>query len=277
MVAANIPLPNVRKFFIPDPGYLIVDADLTGADAQVVAWEADDEDLKAAFRAGVNVHLKNARDMFPNEVANMTDDEIKATDHPGGIYFTNKRTIHAIHYFGSSKGIAPKVKRTVSQVVAFKLKWFDLHPSIPKWHERTLRHLEGTECWNCYALSTLAGKRCTECDTSLGRTVKNAFGYRRIYFERVGDKMRREALAWTPQSTVAIVTQRGALLIEETYDFIELLLQNHDSLVFQLPLSERDALDSIRKTLNSICVPYKDPLYIPWNSKCSEISWGDCE
>ena len=53
MVAQNIILPNIRKFIVPDPGYLIVDADLSGADAQVVAWEADDADLKEAFRDGV--------------------------------------------------------------------------------------------------------------------------------------------------------------------------------------------------------------------------------
>ena len=46
MVAQSIPLPNIRKIFIPDPVYILIDSDLAGADAQVVAWEADDEDLK---------------------------------------------------------------------------------------------------------------------------------------------------------------------------------------------------------------------------------------
>lgn len=57
-------LPNVRKLFIPDPGYTIYEADLRGADAMVVAWEADDEDLKDAFRRGLDVHAKNAEDML---------------------------------------------------------------------------------------------------------------------------------------------------------------------------------------------------------------------
>ena len=59
MVAQTIALPNVRKIFIPDPGYLIGEVDLSGAEAQVVAWAAGDEDLKKAFRAGINVHIKN--------------------------------------------------------------------------------------------------------------------------------------------------------------------------------------------------------------------------
>lgn len=277
MVAQNIALPNIRKFLVPDPGYLIVDADLSGADAQVVAWEADDADLKAAFRSGIKIHLKNARDMFPDETANMTDEEIKATDSPGGIYYTNKRTVHALDYFGTPKGVAPRVKLTVRQVEGFQRKWFGLHPGIPRWQERIMRHLEGSECWNCQTIAAVYSRKCELCQVAMGRTVRNAFGYRRLYFERVGDAMRREALAWIPQSTVAIVTQRGLLLLEDTYDFIQMLLQVHDSLAFQIPKSEESALPEVRATLNSVTVPYPDPLQIPWGLKWSDQSWGDCE
>lgn len=277
MVAQNLALPNIRKFFVPDPNYLIVDADLSGADAQVVAWEADDEDLKAAFRAGIKIHLKNARDMFPSETKGMTDDEIKNTDHPGGIYYTNKQAVHGTNYYGSAKGMAPKLKLTITAMTNFQTKWFTLHPGIPKWHDRTLRHLDGTECWNCREPTTILGIRCEVCNGALGRTVRNKFGYRRLYFERVADPMLREALAWIPQSTVAILTERGLLLLEDTYPFIQMLLQVHDSLVFQIPLSEESTLPEIRATLNSIVVPYADPLYIPWGLKWSDTSWGDCE
>jgi hypothetical protein len=50
MVAKTIDLPNVRKLFIPDPGKMIFDADLSGADLYVVVWEADDAGLKKALR-----------------------------------------------------------------------------------------------------------------------------------------------------------------------------------------------------------------------------------
>ena len=140
-----------------------------------------------------------------------------------------------------------------------------------------MHHLEGSECWNCHTLAIVAQPRCAKCNASLGRTVRNAFGYRRIYFERVGDSMLREGLAWTPQSTVAIITQRGLLLLEDTYPFIEMLLQVHDSLAFQIPKSEESSLPEIHTTLNSIVVPYPDPLQIQWGLKWSDQSWGDCE
>jgi hypothetical protein len=46
-------LPNVRRLFKPDPGFTLIDIDLSGADAAVVAWEANDQELKDAFMSGM--------------------------------------------------------------------------------------------------------------------------------------------------------------------------------------------------------------------------------
>ena len=61
MVAKTADLPNLRRLFVPDPDYIIIDVDLERADAQVVAWEADDEELKQMFREGVDIHEENSR------------------------------------------------------------------------------------------------------------------------------------------------------------------------------------------------------------------------
>ena len=53
--------PNIRKLFIPDPGYTFFDMDLDRADLQVVVWEADDAELKAMLRENVDLHAENAR------------------------------------------------------------------------------------------------------------------------------------------------------------------------------------------------------------------------
>lgn len=283
MVAAHISLPNVRRFLVPDPGHLIVDMDLSGADAQVVAWEAGDDDLKAAFRSGLKVHAKNARDMFPERAGHLSDAELKKLDHPGGIYYECKRGIHATNYGGSPRGLAPRLKWTVRDTERFQSHWFRLHPGIRDWHDRTGRCLEGSQCWRCGALSVVASGRCP-CGAALGRTIANAFGYRRIYFDRVrapkggvNPSMLREALAWVPQSTVAIVTQRGMLALEADFPFAQMLLQVHDSIVFQIPRSEESALPAIKERLDQIEVPYEDPLRIPWGLKVADTNWGDCE
>jgi DNA polymerase-1 len=255
MVAQTIELPNIRKLFIPDPGYIIADADLSGADAQVVAWEAEDEDLKAAFRAGLKVHAKNAIDMWGESVVG------DGTAEP--YYSQIKRSVHATNYGASARTVARSNGWTVHEAERFQRRWFDLHPGIAAWHQRV------------------------EASLSATRSVSNAFGFRRLYFDRI-DGLLPEALAWIPQSTVAIVTIKAALQLEEQVPWCELLVQVHDSLVFQYPKSRiasdtegasNPSLVSGRAILAalSVTIPYPDPLTIPWGIKTSEVSWGDCE
>lgn len=243
MPAQTIALPNVRKLFIPDPGYIIADADLAGADAQVVAWEAGDEKLKAAFRAGLKIHAVNAKDLFGDKAG------------PDGkkepFYLYAKKGVHATNYGGSAYTIAPHLNISVREAEAFQNKWFSLHPEIKEWHLRVEKDLQTT------------------------RSAKNKFGFRRFYFERI-EGILPEALAWIPQSTVAITINHGLLNLDANLPQVQILLQTHDSLTFQYPKSEHPhILDEIKKQMQ-IIIPYDDPLIIPINIKTSELSWGDC-
>lgn len=245
-MSEEIILPNIRKMFIPDPGYIICDADLAGADAQVVAWEAEDEDLKAAFRAGLDVHSKNAEDMFGREFTKLE-----------GVARHKKRqqckhAVHGTNYVGSAYAVArhPSINWLTHEAEKFQKRWFDLHPGIQRWHKRTQRQL----------------------DTN--RTVTNAFGYRRVFFDR-SDACLPEAIAWVPQSTVALTTFEGAIRLEESKRYVQMLLQVHDSLVFQIPKTKKQEYGEIQKALE-VPIPYSDPLVIRWGLKVSEKSWGEC-
>ncbi len=252
MVARTVDLPNIRKLFVPDAGYVIADCDLAGADAQVVAWEADDADLKQAFRAGINVHIKNARDMFPEKIRGWSDEAIHDDDQFGGVYYTIKRLVHASDNGGKPKSLAGIVGWLVSEVETFQRVWFGLHPGILAWHERLEEQLITT------------------------RTVSNAFGFRIVYFDRVESLAPGAAVAWVAQSTVALVTIAGAKNIKRNLSWVRLLLQVHDSLVLQYPMSMHSRRNEIREQL-TVTVPYPDPLTIPWGLKTSTRSWGHCE
>lgn len=242
-------LPNIRKIFIPDPGYDIYDCDLSGADAQVVAWEADDEDLKEAFRKGLDVHSKNAEDMFGTAFTKLE----KGTHARKAKRQSCKHAVHGTNYGGTARTIAahPSINWTVHEADQFQKRWFALHPAIKRWHLRIQSELDR------------------------GKTVRNAFGYRRVFFDRP-EEVFPEALAWVPQSTVALVSFYGALQLEAKYEWIEMLLQNHDSLVFQAPQRYRGYTNEIKNGL-SIVIPYPDPLTIPWGCARSSMSWGDVE
>jgi DNA polymerase-1 len=229
--------------FIPDSGYTIIDIDQAGADAQVVAWESEDEALKAKFRSGKKVHALNAIDIFGTPAG---------PDGKREPYYTRAKVgVHATNYGAGARTVAMALGITTHEAERFQARWFAIHPGIPKWHARVRAELEATH------------------------SIRNPFGYRRLYFDRT-DNVIKEALAWVPQSTVACVTNRAWSAIDSSSLPTEVLLQVHDSLVLQIPSRILDeTLRSIRPLI-AIPIPYPDPLIIPWGLKTSHKSWGEC-
>lgn len=251
----RVTLPSVRQIFVPDPGFVMFDADLAGADAQVVAWEADDEDLKATFRTGQNIHNKNALDIYGREYADAPGDRKLINTPKGRMYDACKRRVHATNYGASARTLSlnPDIGGSIKDNERFQWNWFRLHPGVRAWHTRTHTQL------------------------LCNGTIHNRFGYRIIYFDRP-DGLLPHALAWIPQSTVAEVCFRGALRLEESFPSIQILIQVHDSLVFQMPKSQNGPATIQRmKEILRVTVPYPDPLVIPWGFASSEKSWGECE
>lgn len=256
-------LPNVRKMFIPDEGYTIFDVDLAGADAQVVAYEAEDQDLIDAFRAGLDVHSKNAEDLWGKAFTSLPGD--KDNGPKSKKRKECKQGVHATNYGGSPRTLAKVLGWTIHEADQFQRRWFTIHPGIKKnFHGRIEASLRAT------------------------RMVKNRFGNRRVYFDRI-DSCFTEALAWVPQSTVAEVSFRGGLQLElatgTTFDsrgqqitqgWVEILLQVHDSLVFQVRHQHENRITEIREGLR-YPIPYAAPLTIQWGIARSRVSWGDCE
>jgi DNA polymerase I-like protein with 3'-5' exonuclease and polymerase domains len=143
---------------------------------------------------------------------------------------------------------------TTKESEQMQARWFAAHPGIKRWHLRTEQQLQRT------------------------RTIRNAFGYRRYYTGRI-DNILPEALAWVPQSTVAVAINRGWDNIMQDFSTLrtEILLQVHDSLVGQYPTHlEKEILPSLHEEL-LITIPYPDPLTIPIGIKTSTRSWGECK
>lgn len=156
---------------------------------------------------------------------------------------------HATNYGAKAKKMASVFKRSVHDMEVAQARWFSAHPGFKDWHERTEDGLP---------------------------KVENKFGYKIQFFDRPGSVLPK-ALAWIPQSTVAIVINHGLVALDEQMPEVQLLLQVHDSLVFQLPTDRLDELLPKALELMKITVPYDDPLVIPVSAKVSNKSWGEVE
>lgn len=244
-------IPNVRKMLVPDFGFEMASIDLTGADAQTVAWESDDEDLKRTFRANkIKIHAFNAMSMWPQHCK---------TGYEQPYYDLARTGVHLVNYLGGDAELAHAMGLPLWEASQFRRLWFRLHPNIKDWHDRKAYELQTT------------------------RKVYNAFGYRWYCFDRVESALP-DAVAWIGQSTTACVTNRALVRVENYHrgEFIrdlriEFLLQVHDELVFQYPIGYREEVLSKIEPLIHIKVPYDDPLIIPWGLKTSHVSWGDCK
>ena len=73
------------------------------------------------------------------------------------------------------------------------------------------------------------------------RRLVNCFGRVRVFMDRWGDDLFKEAYSWIPQSTIADKMNRQGINYiyynPELFPSLELLNQIHDSLVFQIPVS----------------------------------------
>lgn len=234
----KIKLPNIRRYYIPDSGYVICDVDLERADAQVVAWEADDTELMDIFSSGADVHTENAKAIYGE----------RATPNHRRLA---KAGVHATNYHVFPRTLASTLGITIKEAEDFQARWFGAHPKIKEWHKRIEHELQTT------------------------KTVSNKFGYRITFFDRMDVPMLQQALAWIPQSTVALVINKAWDNIADL-EYLEVLLQVHDSLVFQIRRSYLHKLPEVRNLMR-IPVPYPRPLIIDLGLKVSEKSWGDCK
>lgn len=163
-----------------------------------------------------------------------------------------KSWVHGTNYGGSPRTMARAAGVTTAQSEAMQRRWFEAHPGIKDWHRRTEASLQQT------------------------RSIRNAFGFRRTYFDRV-EGILPQALAWIPQSTVAVVINSGLRNIYTDLPAVRILLQVHDSLVLSWPAADDAILRPRIFDSLLITIPYPDPLIIPVGLKLSPTSWGDCK
>jgi len=240
----GLSLPNVRQLFLPDPGFEFFDIDLDSADLRIVTWEADCRWMKQNFAAGKKPYVEVMREYYQ-------DGSMTKGSHPRE-YAMFKSLCHGTNYLGTPQGIAPRIGLDVDKVKSIQQWYFKLCPEIRKWQEDVKKQVVGR------------------------RWVQNVFGYKLHIFEKPEGNLFNEVIAWIPQSSVGCLINRGYKRIDSEHQWIEVLLQVHDSLAGQYPISRREEAGETIKQAAEVVLPYADPLTIPVGIKTSQVSWGDC-
>ena len=242
---------NLRKFFIPDPGKILVNADQAGAEALIVAYLTREGRYRKLFHNNVKPHSFIAMHVFAKEFAKHLGMKfldyssafltpkvevfikhprwrelaklIKDSDGWEGkrYYYLGKKTCHASNYgMGVNTFIESILKETNGAITLTKKEaksmldmYFLLFPEIEEWHVNVKKQLVKDA------------------------TLYNLFGDRRKFYDHPSDSLYRDAYSWVPQSTVGVLTNIGISRlqdkIEQGYSDVDFLNNVHDSMMVQ--------------------------------------------
>lgn len=220
--AARSPLYDVRRCIVPDAGEVFLYADLSQAEARVVAALSGDRELLDRWLdPDFDIHTWTASRIFGKEVGDVT----KAERHLG------KVARHALNYgmgwltFQANVNADADITGvsvdagTAKRVVA---SYHHLHPRLQDWWRRVGRLLDEKG-----QLATIFGR---------SRTF---FGRRSA--DRYLDGTHKEAIAFEPQSTVADLLNRGLLRYWQQFDRAT-YVRGGDARVGQLQAQVHDAI-----------------------------------
>lgn len=234
-------LPNCKELFLPDPGYTFFNIDYSGADAMVVAWDSDCQWLKKFFSTSTEkLYIYIAREYLQREVS---------TSDP--FYKKIKQFVHLTNYGGMEEKAAASSGLSIETARSLRNWYFSKCPEIPDWHKRI------------------------KSEVNDRGYIRNIFGARFWLLDRKSPTLLNQAYALVPQSTIAILVNKGLCNIHYKEPKIDVLMQIHDAVAGQFLTTDLTAPSRIEEHMR-IALPYKEPLIIPADISYSTLSYGHC-
>jgi DNA polymerase-1 len=224
----NIPIRTklgreMRKFFIAEDGYTLVDADYSQIELRLLAHISDDYTMKEAFREGEDIHRKTAAAVFgiPEEFVN---DEMRKRAKA-----VNFGIVYGISGFSLSKDIGT----TVSEATKYIKNYLMNYPSIDAYLEDVVKNAEKDGF-----TTTIMGRRRYIPELKSSKAPLRAFG-------------KRVAMNAPIQGSAADIMKVAMInvykALKEAGLDAKIVMQVHDELIIEVKDSDVDACKSLLK------------------------------
>ncbi|MBQ7242016.1 MAG: DNA polymerase I [Firmicutes bacterium] len=244
----NIPIRlelgrELRKVFIPEDGYVFVDADYSQIELRVLAHMSGDETLINAYKTNQDIHALTASQVFNvpyEEVTPLMRTSAKAVNF--GIFY-------GIGAFSLSQDIGVTVKEAERYIRGF----FEKYPKIKPFMDDTIRFGEEKGY-----VHTMFGRRRNMPELMSGNRNVRQFG------ERVSMNMPIQGSA-ADIIKIAMVNVHKALKEEGLRS--RLILQVHDELLIEAYEPEAERVKEILKEKMENACQMKCPLVV-------DVHWG---
>jgi len=231
----NIPIRSeegrrIRTAFVAEKGQKLVALDYSQIELRILAHIADIDSLKAAFRAGQDIHAMTASEMFGVPLDEMTPEirrQAKAI---------NFGVIYGISGFGLARNL--RIPRADAQ--GFIDRYFERFPGIRAYMDATV-----------------------EFAKAHGH-VETLFG-RRIHTPEINTKgpgagfAKRAAINAPIQGTAADIIRRAMIRLPQVIEDLpaKMLLQVHDELVFEVA---EDAVEAVTERVRAVMEAAAEPV-----------------
>ena len=230
---------DVRGMYIPEPGHVFVQLDSSQAEARVVFNLATDEQALKDIDEH-DYHALTASWFFGGTESDYSK---KILGYESPIRFAGKTLRHAGHLMAGPKRASIelntqarkfKIPITIDETIADKaLKIF--HAKQPL--IRQVFHAGVIE----------AVKESRQLVAPLPWGIDAERGGVRIFYERWGDDLFREAMAYIPQRAVTDNTKAAGIRIKKLVPEAKIILEAHDALLFSVRVDILDEFIKIAK------------------------------
>lgn len=228
----------IRKVFVPEDGYVFVDADYSQIELRILAHCSGDEQLIEAYHKASDIHRLTASQVFNTPFKEVTDLQRRNAKA------VNFGIVYGISSFGLSQDLSISRKEAAQYIE----RYFETYPGIKSFLDDTVQHAKD----NGYTV-TLYGRRRPVPELSSSNFMQRSFG------ERVA---MNAPIQGTAADIMKIAMIRVNDSLKEKQMKSRLVLQVHDELLIEAYASEVDEVCNILKNEMANAAKLSVPLEI---------------
>lgn len=222
----NIPIrmelgKKIRKVFIPEEGYVFVDADYSQIELRVLAHISGDDNLIEAYKSAEDIHRTTAAKVFNTPFEEVTD-----------LQRRNAKAVNfGIVYGISSFGLSQDLSISRKEASEYIKQYFETYPGIKQFLDKVVLDAKRDGY-----VTTIYGRKRPIPELSSSNFMQRSFG------ERIA---MNSPIQGTAADIIKIAMINVYNALKEAGLKARLILQVHDELLIEAPESEADKVKEI--------------------------------
>lgn len=249
----NIPIRSeegikIRESFIPDEGFIFIDADYSQIELRIMAHLSQDENMLAAFNNNLDIHSQTASKIYQVPIEQVTKE----------MRYKAKSANFAMIYGSSSFGLSRNLKISLSEAKFLLDNYFSTYPGVKVFMEKQIKFARDNE----YVTTLFGRKRYLPEINSKNSLIRvNA---------------EHNAINTPIQGTASDIIKIAMSNLYEKLKIVQsktnIILQVHDELLIECPINDVEQVSQIVKNEMQNAVKLSVPVIVDLKNG---FSWAD--